>query len=94
MKLKNGNAANIAREFLCNFLCVRGKIKTLCKQAREIHYKKKSNQSKAARLIRKSSSRLSNGAEVACDYHERFGGTLKFNDRQNGLRRCQSERRG
>ena len=37
---------------------------------------------------------LSNGVEVARDYHERFGGTLEFNDGQNGLRRRQSERRG
>jgi molybdopterin-binding protein len=36
---------------------------------------------------------LSNGVEVAPDYHERFGGTLRFGDGQNGLRRRQSERR-
>ncbi len=37
---------------------------------------------------------LSNGVEVAPDYHERFGGTLEFEQRQNGLRLRQSERRG
>jgi len=31
--------------------------------------------------------------EVAPDYHKRFGGTLEFSGRQNGLRRRQSERR-
>ncbi len=36
---------------------------------------------------------LSNGVEVAPDYHERFGGTLESGDGQNGLRRRQSERR-
>ncbi len=36
---------------------------------------------------------LSNGVEVVPDYHERFGGTLEFERRQNGLRRRQSERR-
>jgi len=30
---------------------------------------------------------LSNGVEVAPDYHERFGGTLESGDGQNGLRR-------
>ncbi len=37
--------------------------------------------------------KLSNGVEVVPDYHERFGGTLEFERRQNGLRRRQSERR-
>ena len=36
---------------------------------------------------------LSNGVEVAPDYHEGFGGTLESDRRQNGLRRRQSERR-
>jgi len=36
---------------------------------------------------------LSNGVEVAPDYHERFGGTLESGSGQNGLRRRQSERR-
>ena len=36
---------------------------------------------------------LSNGVEVAPDYHERFSGTLRFGNGQNGLRRRQSERR-
>ncbi len=30
---------------------------------------------------------LSNGVEVAPDYHERFGGTLESGNGQNGLRR-------
>jgi len=30
---------------------------------------------------------LSNGVEVAPDYHERFGGTLECGNGQNGLRR-------
>lgn len=30
---------------------------------------------------------LSNGVEVARDYHERFGGTLEAGDGQDGLRR-------
>ena len=36
---------------------------------------------------------LSNGVEVAPDYHERFGGTTEFDRRQRSLRRRQSERR-
>ena len=35
---------------------------------------------------------LSNGVEVVPDYHEKFGGALKFNRRQRSLRRRQSER--
>ncbi len=30
---------------------------------------------------------LSNGVEVAPDYHERFGGTFESGNGQNGLRR-------
>ncbi len=36
---------------------------------------------------------LSNGEEVAPDYHEKFGATLEFNGRKRSLRRRQSERR-
>ncbi len=46
-----------------------------------------------ARLIRRSSSNFQTAWIVVPDYHERFGGTLEFERRQNGLRRRQSERR-